>query len=365
MNFEFIEQIRSRLLSELRRTLEPLALVDLAAVTEAQDELLRLYLEETIIANCARIFAQAEWLSNDRRMLLNDAHYELIVRESVPLHDTIEVWLIQRDPGSRPTRPRPHHLNWNTAGKYAKALLYIAPEIKAEPNILAELVAAVFSTGYAWYHEQLHILLGDEKLTAKRLYSFLRTIMPDERVLERVWLVSADADYGCYLVDERLATAALDRVRPKASELGKSAIRILSEFVTSTLPFELTHSRAAVSLNKCVDVNLDDSRYSREKALFMAGEIVLYGSPWISIFPILRSGNAFLLAVFPTADRMYLEPILSNHQQELSAEFEHFRSSLVRLLATLRAQRRGLLTSRIGELTGSILGGLLKALGNP
>ncbi len=298
-------------------------------------------------------------------MLLNGSHYELIVRESLPLHDTVEVWLIQRDPGSRLKRPRPHQLNWDTAGKYAKALLYMAPEIKAQSDILGELVAAVFSTGYAWYQEQLHTLLGEDKVTAKRLYSFLRTIIPDERVLERVWLVSADPDYGCYLVDERLATATLGRVRPKAVELGKSAIRILSEFVTSTLPFELTHSKAAIALNRCVDVNLDDSHYSREKALFMAGEIVLYGSPLISIFPILRSGNAYLLAVFPTADRPYLEPILFSHQQELSAEFEHFRSSLVRLLATLRAKRRGRLNSPFWEAAGSAAGGFVKALGNP
>jgi hypothetical protein len=97
----------------------------------------------------------------------------------------------------------------------------------------------------------------------------------------------------------------------------------------------------------------------------MASEIVLYGSPMISIFPIHRTGSAYLLAVFPTADRGYVDPILSSHQQELSAEFEHFRSSLVRLLATLRTERRGLLNSRVGDFTGGVLGGILKALGNP
>lgn len=361
---DLIEKVKSELLLDLRKTLEPLAMRDLASVTDAQDELLRRFLENAIITRCATIFPGAEWLSSDRRVEMGGAHYEIIVRESLPHHGTIEIWFIQRDLGHKPRRPESHSLRWNASGKYGKALLFVAPQIKADLPLLGELVEAVFATGYAWYEQQLHRLISDDKVTASQLYHFLRTIVTQETVLQRLWLVSADRKHGCYLVDDRVATAAMARVRSKAAEIGKSAIRIISEFVTSTLPFDETHSTAAVSLNKCIDVDLRESRYSNEKALFMTGEIAFYGSPLISIFPIVRTGDAYLLAVFPTADRSYLEPILSAHQEELCAEFDRFRGSLVRLLETLRSERRGFLTAQMGEYAGGVLGGLIKALGS-
>jgi hypothetical protein len=360
---DLVEKIKSELLFDLRQDLEPLVLSDLAAVTDAQDQLLKRFLQNAISTKCAMIFAGAEWLPGDRLVELAGAHYEISVRGSLPRHDTIEIWFIQRDLGHKPGRPHPHSLRWKASGKYERALLFVAPEIKADLPMLGQLVEAVFSTGYAWYEEQLHRLISDDRVTARPLYHFLRTVVTQEAVLQRLWLVSADRDYGCYLVDNRVATAAMARVRAKAAEIGKSAIRIISEFITSTLPFDDTHSTAAISLHKCIDVDLLESRYSREKALFMTGEIALYGSPLISIFPIVSAGDAYLLAVFPTKDRSYLEPILSAHQVELCAEFDRFRGSLVQLLQTLRSERRTFLTAQMGEYTGGVLAGIIKALG--
>lgn len=190
-------------------------------------------------------------------------------------------------------------------------------------------------------------------------------IVPDDNLLGRLWLVSASDDNCCYLVDDRVATAALARLRPKAAIVGRSAIRILSEFFVSAVPFGDTHSSHAVAENRCIDVDLSKSKYARDNALLAMSEIAFYGSPRISILPIVRAGRAYLFAVFPTADRSVFEPVLSHHLDDLIGEFDRMRGALVSLRRVLKESRSGLLSASAGEFAGGLLTGIVKSMGGP
>lgn len=358
-----IEAVKADLIQELRRIVGPVTLSDLALATEFQEHHICTYLSQTIVEYSPDIIPDSVPNIKTGKIEFDGRHYDVVVRESLPNPEVVEIWLIQRDLGVPPKRHRRTKVKLSGSGLYKRAHVYLTPDMKTDFDLFAEIISTVFKTGYSWYEETMHRLISEESISARNLYSYIRTILPSDDFLKEFWLVSMNQNRGCYLVDDRMASSALPLITKLASTVNKSPIRLLCEFITGVLPFELTHSKDAVAENICIDVDLTRSKYLEDKSLFVTSEIALLGSESISIFPIVRTGSAYFLAIFSTQNRPVLEPILSSHRDDLVKEFDRFRKSFNRLVELLMSPRRQLQYAQLGELTGGVIAGIGKALG--
>lgn len=357
---DIIEAIKSDLIDELRRIVEPVTLSDLALATEFQEYHLCTYLSHTVIEYSSEIIPGSVPNIKAGQIEINDRHYELVIRDSLPNPEVVEIWLIQRDLGVSPKRHRRTKVKLGGSGLYKTAHIYLTPDMKADLEFFGYVISTVFKTGYNWYEEMMHRLISEESVSARNLYSYIRTILPSDDLLKEFWLVSMNNEKGCYLVDDRMASSAIPFVSKLAKTVGKSPMRLLSEFITGVLPFEVTHSKSAVAEDLCIDVDLTQSKYLEDKSLFVSSEIVLLGSQSISIFPIVRTGSTYFLAIFSTKNRSILEPILTAHKHEIAKEFDRFRKSFNKLIELLNTPRRQIQYAQIGELIGSAIGAIIK-----
>jgi hypothetical protein len=355
MTSEYIAGLKTHLVKEIDKIFVHMKLTDLATLAESFEDFLRGYTLTTIRETCATLVVGAKENPSSLLFVYSGIEFEIIVAEEIVRSEVLQLVFIRRDTRTHSRRLRSHTLRIHGYGRYQKIQILYSSEIPLNLEILSEIALAIFETGYKWLEGAVVSVVANAEIDlSKALYSFVRTVFKEPELLRHFWFVSVTKGQGIYLFDEDAAANALTIASLKAAPLGISPLSLTSEILTCLLPYELIATREAVSSGSCINIDLTQSKYLETDSPLATAEIVMYGSEVISVFPIVRHGNAFLVAVFPTQNRYILEREITLYQDELARRFHYFQNHLERSIAALKSVSQKWSYGKVGELLGGI-----------
>jgi len=352
-------QARASVRQELSRTFASVDLDQLAEIAGKLDHLLANSLDLFFRSHPEVLAQGCSYSSRSTQFSLNQEHFVLRISQAILEPDVIEIALlsIERPAGVGGYVSFSEELA--ESGQYRHIRVFAPRETEFSLASIASLAEALYGTGYRWLEETAKDLANREVASAGHaLYRLVRELLPEQSIVDDLWLVAFAGKNGCYLLDREPTDKAIARLSTEMASAGASPLGLMATFLTTILTYAESNSRAAIETMQCIDVSLDGSSYSDSRALFLRAEKVIFGSPEISIFPIYAADAGQLVAVFPARHRALLEPFLTLNRRPLIEQFVLSRSRFKRLLASLSQPRQALSYGKIGEFVG----GLVKAV---
>lgn len=357
--YEILETNKAEVLAYLDLQFQDVDHTNLPAVAEQLEEELCKRLISNLVNNCD-FYLQGSKASRDSKIRLRNAEYKIRVAEDLIEHEVLGVALVNETVWAERPRYRQVQVALRGIGRFKRISLYLPVGLKIDRDSFEALANSVFETGYVWLDQATRrVVRRTEAAVADILYSYLRALVPHPDVTDSVWFGAVSKGHAYYVLDEVTVASAISAIHEQESVLGKSPARLVSELLTRILPYELIHAKRAVIGGQCIDVDLRTSRYSETESIFLSAEISIFGSPSISVFPVVRDGESYLIAAFPTRFKATLKPVLEQHRQEFENRFRSSTKPLRRIFTQLQFQRRSVPYIQIGELLGGLLRGLV------
>src|SRR5205085_10235643 len=125
------------------------------------------YLSQTLIEYSSEIIPSSITNMKTGKIEIGDRHYEIVIRESPPNPQVVEIWLIQRDPGISPKRHHHTKVKLSGSGLYKTAHIYLTPDMKIDLDLFGDIISTIFKTGYNWYEEMMRRLISEESVSAR------------------------------------------------------------------------------------------------------------------------------------------------------------------------------------------------------
>lgn len=341
---------------ELNRIFGKVELEGLPDIVAALDSLLTSIFDSLIRQHPHVLDPSCSYLAESGQFKINREHFNLRVTQAVIEPDVLEIALL---PVGRILNSEQYAgTNWKLtdSGQYRKVRISAPSETNYSPESIALVAEAVYGTGYRWVEETAKEVVSRETSSAgHELYRMLRELLSDSSLAEEVWFVAFAGGKGCYLLDREPTDRAITKLSAGMAGASDSPLSLATKLFTTVLTYAEAHSRHAIESNSCINISLEESAYSENKALFLQAEKVIFGSSDISIFPILSAEAGQMVAVFPTQHRAFLEPFLEVNKEAIGERFLLAKRRFKRLLAALREPRRALAYGKVGEFVGGVL----------
>jgi hypothetical protein len=219
-------------------------------------------------------------------------------------------------------------------GLLSKIVVKVQEGCPVNKEIIAKLAKVLVETTYEWIQKQLNQIIFKSSLHSNYIYDQIALLMPNKKCMDYLWLVGLNEKNGSYILNSNIVRKSIDRISNQARDFNESPTQIIVTLLTTVLPFEETNSKIAINQDDCININTRDSLYVDDENIFTLAEIALFGTENISIYPIVREGNTYFLAVFPTNQRKEIELVLDENEKRLNREFNLFSSKYKRLKAT-------------------------------
>ncbi|MBN8733501.1 MAG: hypothetical protein J0L64_23405 [Acidobacteria bacterium] len=354
-----IVKLRLDLISELDRIYRVDSFLEVSDAAESIDSFLQGYVVEVVADHAPVVWKNGRAIP-ERKLVLIDAHtYEIRVGESVSERDVVEVSLVrhtgQQPPAGWKTRRR--EIALEQGGRYRKARLLLPYGLPAASDYFAVMTSEVFSIGYRWLREKILGIVGRHQLELSRaLYSRFRMLVPNPKLQSGFWFSIGSKDGAYYLVDSRVAEAAIRTIDATGSHFGSGSLRLATSMLSAIFPEEDTFSGKAfrARLDE-LSGDLPTADYARDLSLATEAEIAAYGSEAVTVFPVVASGIPYLIASFPTEKKDALLPILRKNRSAFETDFLNSRDPLRTFAKSLTRTSRGLDLGKLGELFGGML----------
>jgi hypothetical protein len=194
----------------------------------------------------------------------------------------------------------------------------IDPELGGCVDAVLGLAQATLDSGYAWLLEFVRTQIRSlESALALKLYGYSRQMLSNDLARWLWFVVIWPQTGGVYLFDRISADAALDALTEERGATSESPAALFGHLLTTAVPFDQMFSRTVIETGECLDVQLVTAAYRDSASGYAVAEDVLYTPKVATLYPVVREGLAFLLAVFPADRRDSILPVLQEHQQEL------------------------------------------------
>lgn len=357
---DFLADCRRRVANAVEAMSSPPTIDMLVALSLGLDRTLPLQLQQVILEHPDLFIRGAASAAADKQIEVGDRRFEVVVCDAMRQPRTLDAVFIERGYGVSRKRARLQHHKLENAGRYKRIRICLPPELALDTDFVLETSQTILGAGYALLKEKLYSAIVHEKVSiARELYEFLHICLPNEKLLSNLWLASMSNDKCFYLLEPKVAMSSLEIIGPVADDIGTNPINALAEFMTRLTDVELSHAKGIVNVGHCVDIDLQTSKYKKTAFLLAQAQMAIFESNWVSIFPISRLENTWLVAFFPAEHRPAIEPVLQAHKKELEDIFKKTHHRFAKITTLYQEVRRHFRTGGLGEFVGGVLKGWL------
>jgi hypothetical protein len=363
---EVVEFMKKELVAALDTSMRVQSIPDIIRASQLIEAFLRNYLKDVLSTHSSTVILGSSYNEKLKQLEIRGHTYEVRVGENIRNSRIIEVALVERSIQAIQSKTKPLRFQLPGHGRYKRADIWLPDQVELDQDWFAEATEAVFQTGYRWLEEQVGIVTSRPEVSVGiELYTYLRAVVNNEKLLENVWFGCSIKGRGVFLIDRTIATSGLSIISSQAAQTGESALRLIAEYLGCDIPAEKTFGTIAVGRNKCMDFELSCAKYREDLPLFLRVQMLVMKSNSITIFPIFRDDSDYLQCVFPAEKKHLLLAILSQHQEELAYRFARSRKHRLRLLKIIRAPKGSLHASAVGSFSGAFLGAIVKEWSKP
>lgn len=194
------------------------------------------------------------------------------------------------------------------AGQYKRINLYLAEELKAKDNRILKLIDSIFCSGYIWYKNKVFQFVHKESVNvASDLYLYLKDIIQNDKLYEKVWLAIVGKGYGFRLLNEEQVKAASTIYKYSRSNINPNLY--LVNLVSTKLPYDKILMRQALNYERNITADLKEADYTKSGDLYSLTLSQLYEGDAFSISPLYK-GDISLVALYPVDVKERIENIL-------------------------------------------------------
>ncbi|MBN1359898.1 MAG: hypothetical protein JW993_04870 [Sedimentisphaerales bacterium] len=360
-----IARLSAVLGSQLGEIMDVRCLKSLAAAAESIDGHLCAFLENTLMIYPQLLFEGSAHNALRNAVQRGNSLYRPRVRESALEPGVVEVALLKVSGRPPRNRPDPIDVTLEGHGRLHIARLWLPPNARVNQDTFSDLTASLFRTGYVWLEERIRDVINKPELSiGSALYAHLRSNMCDE-LLTQVWFGCGHSGRGVFLVDSRFGMDALSLINRGAPKAGESPLCLLLAFLGCDIPVEKTFGTIAITQDSCLDFSLASANYRTDLPLLVRAQIAMCAGEGISVLPICRDGRTYLIASFPTREKVAILPILQDQRAELARLHKGTRR-LIRKFQRQFVRPAGLsLVDTLGAFSGSFLASWMKQMGQP
>lgn len=366
---EVVELVKKELITALDSSMRVQSLPDIIQASRLIDGFLREHLKDVLSKLSSNVISGSRYNEKSTELEIGGSSYEVRLGENIRNSGIIEVALMPRPIELTKSKAKRERFRLTGHGRYKRADIWLPDEVELDRAWFSEATEVVFQTGYRWLEERIRIVTSQPEVSVGiEIYTYLRSIINNERLLENIWFGCSIKGRGVFLIDPTIATTGLNIISRYAAKTGESALHLIAEYLGCEIPAEKTFGTIAVNQNKCMDFDLLDAKYREDLPLFLRVQMVVMKSRSITILPIFRAGRAsfdYLQCVFPTEKKEVLLPILSQHKEKLTDLFARSRRHRLRLLKLFRHNERSVDASSSGAFAGALIGATLKELSKP
>ena len=270
-------------------------------------------------------------------------------------------------------RRRTHKFNikFNGLGRYKAGILIISDILSKHSSAIQTVVKALYDEATTWVREFAYQKARELKnRVTDEMYRLLRILFSaNEALVDRIWLAIIRDKFGGYLFDEQAAKSTVELIRTKTEEMPYSVPRIFLGALTSLIPLDDMFSKYALADGTSLRCDIGQAKYLSDKTMYAIAEELYMesksenASRILTIYPIVRDEQPFLLAAFPTEYENEIVPVLRDSS-------DVFRDATKKLRKSLKALDKRLISnpdisttsvSPYGPL-GELLGGVIKGI---
>jgi hypothetical protein len=324
---------------------------------------LREHLEDVLSKLSSNVILGSRYNEKSTELEIRGHSYEVRVGENIRNSGIIEVALVERPIELTKSKSKRKRFQLSGHGRYKRADIWLPDEAELDRVWFSEATDAVFQTGYRWLEERLRTVTSKPEMSVGiELYTYLRSIINNEKLLENIWFGCSIKGRGVFLIGPTIVMSGLNIISHYAAQTGESALQLIAEYLGCDIPAEKTFGTIAVGRNKCMDFELSDAKYREDLPLLLRVQMVVMKSKSITIFPIFRANSDYLQCVFPTEKKDVLFQILCQHKEKLSNLFGRLKKQRSQLLKIIRAPKGYVDASVIGSFVGGFVGGIIKEM---
>jgi hypothetical protein len=256
----------------------------------------------------------------------NLEYYEFEVLGGQPLQpDTLCVALVRRCPGGSGVIRR--YRSVRGYGPYRRLEMVLPRELAEPGSLLADVAQVIIETAYAWIEQEVIALVSREDIgIARELYRRAAAILPEQELQGALWFASVGPLYGFRLMDRSVTIEALHEIDRHITDYGNYTLKFLAELLATRLPREQTLMQRALSLDKCLDVDLHDAEYHKRGHIYASVLAALYGREAFTIYPVMNTENVSVVGLFPT------------HMGVIARRLDHHTDDLLHICRSMSEQ---------------------------
>lgn len=359
--------VQAALLDDLEHYFSPISIRDIGVVAEAVENMLSNTISTIIVENISVFIpgAKSNISSSGNLFDLDDKRYRIAVAPVLIKPDELEMALLEHTLEARKqTRKSKHKTIQITGfGIYTRIKFSYPEDFMIDVDLILSISKTIIETGYRWIFNQITAAVGDKSICCEGLYGILRTVTGDENVINQTWFVTMRKNYGFFLLDREVIRSSLARINKLAANIDKSAFDLITQMILHFLPFELMHSKVAVSNGKCIDIDLMDSKYAKDNPDLVESEIAIFGDRMISVCPLIYDKEPFLLLGFPSGIKPEIEIILTEHKERIVRHFERFYNRINKLSLILKMKDSSFIDiAEAGKFFGGLIAGAIETV---
>lgn len=359
-----VEALKDDLIAKLDSQLNLKTVPDVIRAAEYIEDYLLKYVRSALAKYSASIVSGSRYNPNTSEIEISGRIYEVRIREGILDSSLVEVALIQRQPTAPELTGGFKGFQIPGHGRYQHANIWLPDEIEFNREWFSTITHAVFQTGYLWLEERMRAISSNPEISfAMNLYSYLRTVIGNDELLGRIWLMCCAEGKGFFLLQPYTAFGALTTVGPSAPATGYSAMRLVTEFLGTDIQDEKLFSTIAAREGVSKDFDLKEAKFKDDLPLVLRAEISIFEAESIHIYPITKSASEYLVAVIPTRLRENILPVLELHKDELARRFWESHDHLSKMYKLIRDREASFDASSLGVFPSDFLADVLKHLG--
>lgn len=193
------------------------------------------------------------------------------------------------------------------AGQYKRINLYIAEDLKVKDNRILKVIESIFCVGYIWYKNKVLQFVHKESVSvASDLYLYLKNIIQNDKLYEKVWLAVVGKGYGFRLLNEEQVKAASMIYKYSRSNINPNLY--LVNLVSTKLPYDKILMKHALNYERNITADLKEADYTKNGDLYSLTLTQLYEGDAFSISPLYK-GEISLVALYPVDVKERIESI--------------------------------------------------------
>jgi hypothetical protein len=341
-NQDVIIARESELVSLLEEAFAPISVEKLLAISSGIEEVIRKYLVNNLSIHASNYFMNCRPSSKISRIQVDEMTYEIKASTDQDQRNLLNITISIESSLQYPRKPNVLTIDTHGIGRYKRVNIRHHPSVVLFEKPIADLVQTVINSGYAWLEESIRRAISNEATSfSKDVYSFIRSIIPNDSLWPKIWLWTIENDKAFYLPDVHVVDLSISSARKISIDSSYSLAEYYSEFITKVLPYNSTLTRKAFDTGECIDVDLRTASYKDDESYYHFSEKLLFGEDSLSILPIerLNSRNAMFAIGFPTAIKDCVLIVLERNKQQIISRLTKTTGKLSKLATLLEKSK--------------------------